>query len=528
MSISMPRLSLCLLTLVFLAGGGRLAHAEQAPADPASIAWKKIPAEESGLSHVLNSDPSLGELKYSWMSPPVDINADGHLDLIVYGHHGGGAAVWLGDGRGKFAFDRQGYADRWQFGGRDPVWISLSKPGVVDAIGTEGYGVAGRIFLNTGDGHWQKTNLVLPGAVQLADLDGDGLHEETFQTFTGAALKLTPAPAGAATSTAASQSSQELWHAEQIVGFPAGIERGQGPGRAGYRDAYVVDLDGDHHNEIILHLKGGSGFTSKEVFSWVISSSPDAPNRWQDTTAQRRLPSGPGHWLYPEDIDLDGSLDLVDLHAGHWYRNDGQGRFELSETRVFDPAERLHRRTEHPWTADNEHQWLDLDNNGHRDLVTASDHSPNHGTFLHLGQGRFVETPDVPGGRRNRKFGDINHDGRLDMVTFEKDRLTLHENASPAAGISVRLVPKVPAHGRLGAKLWVYAAGKLGEPAALLDYQQGFMNRDSGRSHNLAPVFHTGLGQHKAVDLRVRFPSGVVKEVRNAPGGTQVEVAEQE
>jgi hypothetical protein len=518
-----------LLTAALLVSLAPAAQAEPPPSDPSRLLLEPIPAAKSGLDHVINSDAKLGELKYTWMSAPVDIDADGHLDLIVYGHHGGGSAVWLGDGRGAFRFDNRPYAERWVFAGRDPVWISVAKHGLMDAVGTEGSGVGGRVFLNQGDGHWQATEYVLPGRFQLCDLDGDGQHDESFDSQSGTAQKLEPALHNVAGAPQGKFSVRELWSAEKLVGFPEGVERGSGPGRAAYRDAYSVDLDGDHRNELVIHLKGTKGgFTTPELFSWVLAAKADAPAEWTDTTADCGLPTGVGHWFYPEDINTDGSLDMVDLHSGHWYANDGRGRFRQSATRVFDPEVRLPRRPGHPWTADNELQWIDLDNNGCRDLVTAADHSVNNGAFLNLGGGRFVESPDVPGGRRNRKFGDLNGDQRIDMVTFGDSRLTLHENRTPHGGISIRLAARVPARGHLGAKFWVYEAGRLGDAAALIDYQQGFMNRDDNRSHNLRPVFLVGLADRPTADVRVRFPSGVERELRGVKAGQEVELREVE
>ena len=43
----------------------------------------------------------------------------------------------------------------------------------------------------------------------------------------------------------------------------------------------------------------------------------------------------------------------------------------------------------------------------------------------------------------------------------------------------------------------------------------------------LVPVLHVGLGQVEQVDVRVRFPSGMVREVRGAKAGTTVEVREE-
>lgn len=512
--------------LAVLAVIGLLYAVLAASAAEPGLPFAAVPAERSGLKHVLNSDPKLGEMKYIWMSSLVDIDGDGHLDVLAYGHHGGGAAVWLGKGDGTFVFDDRGYAKRWQFGGRDPIWIDLTGSGAPDAIGTEGTGVAGRLFLNDGKGHWSKTNLAVDGTgiggVQIADLDGDGYHREIFITG-GAAQQPEPPLPEWATSKAAKLGGKEIWNAEKLVGWPEGIARGAGPGRAMFREAYAVDVNGDDKNELILHFKGSDGFAGKQLYSWVLTRDGST---WKDGTAAAGLPTNEGHWFYPEDIDVDGSLDIVDFHTGEWYRNDGKGRFTLSPQRVFDPEKRLSGRKGHPWTADNEHQWLDLDNNGYRDFVTASDHGTENGVYLNLGGGRFVEVAGIPGARRNRKFGDVDGDHKLDMVSMGKDTLTLHRNTTSQGGLHVRLVPRVPSDSFLGAKIWVYQDGKLGDPKALVHYRQGFMDRDGGRSHMLLPLLHVGLGTQEKVDIRVRFPSGEVREARGAKAGSQVTVRE--
>jgi len=495
-------------------------------AEPVGLNFIEAPAERSGLKHVLNSDPKLGEMKYVWMSALVDIDGDGKLDVLAYGHHGGGAAVWLGKGDGTFVFDERGYLPRWPFGARDPIWIDLNGSGAPDAIGTEGASISGRVFLNDGKGHWRKTGLALEGAnyggFQIADLDGDGYHREIFVTG-GPALQPAPPLTEWAATKAEKLGVKELWHAEKVVGWPQGVARSSGPGRAMFREVYAVDLNGDDKNELIIHFKGGDGFTSKLLYSWLLVRDGAG---WSDGTAAAGLPTNAGHWLYPEDADRDGSLDLIDFHTGEWYRNDGKGRFTLSPQRVFDPDKRLGGRKGHPWTADNEHQWLDLDNNGYRDFVTASDHGAENGVFLNLGGGKFVEVAGVPGGRRNRKFGDVDGDHKLDMVSLGKDRLTLHRNATPQNGLHIRLVPRLPSDSFLGAKIWVYQDGKLGDPKALVHYRQGFMDRDGGRSHMLLPLLHVGLGSAEKVDVRVRFASGEVREQRGAKAGSLVTIRE--
>lgn len=522
--------------VLLMVGSSGAVWCQDADTDGAAVQLRFVaaPAAESGLTHVANSEPRWGAMKYMWMSPPVDIDGDGHLDLLLYGHHGGGAAVWLGKGDGTFTLDERGYQQRWVFGARDPVWWDRSGRGAVDGLGTEGAGVSGFLFVNDGTGHWRKTAAAIPeagyGSFQLADLNGDGWHREIFLSGRGAALRPNLPPADWADVLPKSLHFEEDWTAEQLVGWPKQVELGRGPARSGYRDAYAVDLTGDHQNELILHLRG-SGFSSPQLYSWVLTRSVTADGGfvWKDTTAERGLPTDEGHWLFPEDVDVDGHLDLVDLHTGHWYRNDGKGRFTVSPHRVFDPKNRtLAGKKGHPWTTDNELQWLDLDNNGFRDLVTASDHGSENGVFLNLGGGRFVEVAGVPGNRRNRKFGDLTGNQRLDMVALVQNQLVLHRNETPLGGLHIRLEPREPADVHLGAKVWVYRAGQLGEAAGLLHYRQGFMERDAGRSTVLTPLLHVGLGQAEAADVRVRFSSGVIREVRGVKAGTRVVVREAE
>ncbi|WP_145084131.1 CRTAC1 family protein [Anatilimnocola aggregata] len=499
--------------------------AAEPTAEPVRLPLVKVAPEESGLTHVINSEPERGKLDYPWMSPPIDFDGDGQLDLIVYGHHGGGAAIWLGRGNAKFVLDEGPYARRWLFGARDPVWWAGGN--APHAIGTEGSNISGYFFLNDGAGNYRKSAQQLPqagyGDFQLADLDGDGLHREAYMSGAGAALRLTPSPDQWPTAADAKLKSETLWESESLVGWPAGIEHGRGPGRPGYRDAYAVDLDGDERNELIVHFRG-EGFYSSQLFTWILvrKESKDGSS-WQDATAAFGLPASATAWLFPEDLDVDGDLDLVDLHSGRWHANDGRGKFAQQEQLVFDPEKRgLPNRRGHPWTTDNELQWLDLDNNGYRDLVTASDHGTQHGAFLNLGGGRFVEVDGILGGRRNRKFGDVDNYGRLDMATFDGKQLTLHRNQTAASGLHVKLVPKAAGDVHLGAKLWVYQPGKLGDAKSLVHYRQGFMERSAGRSTVLVPRLHIGLGEFKTVDVRVRFPSGVVREISGASAGSEV------
>jgi len=102
----------------------------------------------------------------------------------------------------------------------------------------------------------------------------------------------------------------------------------------------------------------------------------------------------------------------------------------------------------------------------------------------------------------------------------------LYRNETPNKGLRVKIVPQAAAEAALGCKLWVYAAGKLGQADGLIHYRQVFMVNGPGRSNVLAGALHVGAGSAAKVDLRVRFPAGVVREIRGAKTQALVTVRE--
>jgi hypothetical protein len=198
-------------------------------------------------------------VNWGWVSPLVDVNGDGHLDLIWYGHHGGGAAFWFGKGDGTFTFDGHQYESRWVFAGRDPVWSDVNGDGFVDGIGTE-HAPGGWLHLNDGTAHWKKTALGRfggLGAFMWTDADGDGRHVEAFvhRGF----YTVDPDPRTWREKFPEKVTLTPAWRPEDVIGWPADEEKRVGYDAPRFHDAFAVDLDGDDRSEIVLTFLVGLG-----------------------------------------------------------------------------------------------------------------------------------------------------------------------------------------------------------------------------------------------------------------------------
>ncbi|HEX6011457.1 MAG TPA: ASPIC/UnbV domain-containing protein, partial [Geminicoccaceae bacterium] len=104
-----------------------------------------------------------------------------------------------------------------------------------------------------------------------------------------------------------------------------------------------------------------------------------------------------------------------------------------------------------------------------------------------------------------------DRDGRLDLFGVEwvpsRDSL-LYRNVSRAGNylqVAVRPADGTNAMG-IGARIEVYEAGRLGEPAALVG--RGEIATGYGYSSGQEAVAHFGLADRAQVDLRVVLPHG--------------------
>ena len=119
-------------------------------------------------------------------------------------------------------------------------------------------------------------------------------------------------------------------------------------------------------------------------------------------------------------------------------------------------------------------------------------------------------------------LGDYDNDGDLDIVVIHKksNAQLFRNNANSVNYIKLRLTSPSGEAGAIGAKVWVYRTGGLGEEKSLLAYRQ--VGSSTGYVSQNAPEVHVGLKKKKLkVDVLVRFLDGVEATfTRVSPGRT--------
>jgi hypothetical protein len=173
----------------------------------------------------------------------------------------------------------------------------------------------------------------------------------------------------------------------------------------------------------------------------------------------------------------------------------------------------------------------DFDNDGWKDLFAACasildnseeiDRLPSKlpdQVLRNTGRNRFVDVGatagpsfTVPRAHRGAAFGDLNNDGRMDVVvTIQNSRPEILMNHSPGKNhwLLVKLVGTRSNRDGLGAKLKVTPAG-----AAPL-YNHATTSTGLGASSD--PRVHFGLGSAERIEkLEVWWPSGIHQTLQN-------------
>jgi hypothetical protein len=317
-----------------------------------------------------------------WSVALGDLDADGHLDMVVADKGGAQVLVWRNQGGGTFAQTPDVYSipspSRLALG-------DLDGDGDLDVVVLLFYERKVHVLLNQGNGTFShhatsSTAPVIPRVLSLGDLDGDGDLDLVVHDIYKTDILVYP-NAGDGTFDEPAQ-----YTAKDLVGNHAlGDVDGDG-----YLDL-VVTLAGSHEIEVFRN-RGDGTFESDAAFS---------------AGGQRPIPVAVG------DLNQDGFPDLV---VGHdlsstvsVFLNDGNGTFAMAGAPYPVGDER------DPW-------WIvlgDVDGDGDVDIVVTSAYASEIHVLRNEGNGQFtVEGPlaFAPGGADVSALGDLDGDGDLDLA----------------------------------------------------------------------------------------------------------------
>jgi len=237
------------------------------------------------------------------------------------------------------------------------------------------------------------------------------------------------------------------------------------------------------------------------------------------------------------DIDNDGYPDIsvvaLDDETFPLFRNTGKGDF----TDITGPS-RL-ARLSMPMSGYSP-TIFDFDNDGWKDIFVSRGHVQSlqaaprvsvaqaNTVFRNLGGTTFAAltaeaglTAQPPRRHRGSAVGDLNGDGRLDVVvTALGAPAEVWMNQSPGANhwLELRLEGTKSNRDAIGARVKVVAG-------ALTQYNH--VTTTCGYASSSAGPVHFGLGAAASADLiEIRWPSGTVQQLKNVPAGQVLRVKE--
>ncbi len=423
---------------------------------PGDALLPRQPGQRQGCRLFRNDLIRTGKLHFTDVTEQAGL---GHLKL---GYGMGGA---VGD------YDNDGFADLYLTGYAHSVLLHNNGNGTFTDV-TEKAQVAD-------DGNWATS-------AAFVDYDRDGrldLVVTNYVDFTVATNQKCVSPAGPA----------DYCGPNSYKGVSPRLYRNMGGGR--FKDVTKVsglgavraaglgvscaDLDGDGWPDILI-----ANDQAANTF-WV--------NRHNGSFKESALPVGcaaysdDGHpqanmGLAVGDIDNKGSEDVLVTHlvteGASLFRNDGHANFRDTT------AEAGLRDTTHAFTGFGA-DWFDYDNDGRLDLFIANGAvateetqrgSPwpfqqNSQLFHNEGPGkRFAETTAIAasasqrwGVGRGAAFGDVNNDGRVDIVVSNNNgwaRLLLNQSTLQNHWLTVRLQGVKSNRLGLGAKIGILRKGQ--------------------------------------------------------------------
>jgi hypothetical protein len=409
----------------------------------------------------------------------ADYDLDGDPDLAVGNTNNQQNYLYRNDGNSAFTeFNAFGLKSTFAL-----VWGDVDNDGDPDmAVGNcLGFMQLNRLVINNGDGTFAGQNQfggTLTTSMAWADYDRDGDLD----------LAVGKGILGTAAQNFLYRNDGATW--TEIPAFGLGQTQ----------SVVWADFDSDGDPDLAV-ANGGFGFTGQ---SYLYINNGDGT-----FTERPEFGIADATSLAVGDYDNDGDLDVA---VGVW--NAGQCKLYVNQgDGTFVGQNQFGARDT------NTCNWGDFDNDGDLDLAVGNgDFGSADQNYLYVneGAGAFTESAQFGLGSTDAvAWADVDNDGDLDLAAGNEhtptqnylyvnqedddDALFLHlvgHRHDLGAGYSNRSA--------VGAKVAVYEAGFLGNPAHLLGYRE--IEAHGGfAAQNLIDA-HFGLPGRSSVDVRIRWP----------------------